>query len=266
MSDNFYVYVYLDPRKPGNYVYGEYEFEYEPFYVGKGNGDRAYVHLKGHGTNKDFLFMVQEIKTPNIIFYKKDLFENVSLALERKMVKTIGRLNKETGPLFNKNDAGGGCPGAICSNETKKKISEKLKGHYVSEETKYKIKEKRKFQIFTEETKEKMRKKHDIKEETREKMRERAKNRKFSKETREKISSAGKGRIHSEKTRQKIGESHTGIRPSKETREKMGKAHRKYSDEIILQSVSLRKQGMVFKKISEIMNIPDGTIQGWCKK
>ena len=97
-------------------------------------------------------------------------------------------------------------------------------------------------------------------------MRERAKNRKFSKETREKISSAGKGRIHSEKTRQKIGESHTGIRPSKETREKMGKAHRKYSDEIILQSVSLRKQGMVFKKISEIMNIPDGTIQGWCKK
>ena len=122
MSDNFYVYVYLDPRKPGNYVYGEYEFEYEPFYVGKGNGDRAYVHLKGHGTNKDFLFMVQEIKTPNIIFYKKDLFENVSLALERKMVKTIGRLNKETGPLFNKNDAGGGCPGAICSNETKKKF------------------------------------------------------------------------------------------------------------------------------------------------
>jgi len=41
----FYVYVYLDPRKPGKYKYGEYEFDYEPFYVGKGKGFRFKRHL-----------------------------------------------------------------------------------------------------------------------------------------------------------------------------------------------------------------------------
>jgi len=33
--NKYYVYVYLDSRKPGKYKYGEYEFDYEPFYVGK---------------------------------------------------------------------------------------------------------------------------------------------------------------------------------------------------------------------------------------
>jgi len=45
-KNRFYVYVYLDPRKPGNYTYGDYHFDYEPFYVGKGCDDRLNDHLK----------------------------------------------------------------------------------------------------------------------------------------------------------------------------------------------------------------------------
>ena len=59
----FYVYVYLDPTKPGNYVYGKYWFNYMPFYIGKGNGDRVYDHLLyGNKCNKHFNRKIKRYK------------------------------------------------------------------------------------------------------------------------------------------------------------------------------------------------------------
>lgn len=33
--NNYYIYIYLDPRKNGSFKYGSHEFKCEPFYVGK---------------------------------------------------------------------------------------------------------------------------------------------------------------------------------------------------------------------------------------
>jgi hypothetical protein len=43
--NSFYVYIYLDPRKPGKFHYGEYCFDYEPFYVGKGKDNRMFTKI-----------------------------------------------------------------------------------------------------------------------------------------------------------------------------------------------------------------------------
>ena len=43
--EEFYVYIYLDPRKPGKYTYEDLCFLYEPFYIGKGKNNRIDGHL-----------------------------------------------------------------------------------------------------------------------------------------------------------------------------------------------------------------------------
>ena len=45
-NNRFYVYALLDPRKPGRYEYKDICFLYEPFYIGKGCGDRAKIHFE----------------------------------------------------------------------------------------------------------------------------------------------------------------------------------------------------------------------------
>ena len=82
MNDNkFYVYVYFDSRKQGSFKFGEYVFNYEPFYVGKGFGRRWRKHLieaKNYkDTNKEKCNLIREIwsqgKEPIIIKYKENI-------------------------------------------------------------------------------------------------------------------------------------------------------------------------------------------------
>ncbi len=64
----FYTYIYLDPRKFGVYEYGNYKFDAEPFYVGKGKDDRYlfYIHeAKSHSIkyvgNKHIYYKIKKI-------------------------------------------------------------------------------------------------------------------------------------------------------------------------------------------------------------
>jgi hypothetical protein len=110
--EDYYVYVYLDPRKPGQYVYGEYEFPYEPYYVGKGRDHRDVSHLTRCGSEwlkRKNAKIQKEGLEPIILRHVCGLYEPAALEVEKKLIRAIGRKGK--GPLVNHTDGGEGTSG-----------------------------------------------------------------------------------------------------------------------------------------------------------
>jgi len=117
MKKKNYVYVYLDPRKQGNYSYMEngigIYFDHEPFYIGEGQKGRMYDHLKEAKNLKINNPKVQKIRKIwksglKPIIYKIFEFENEQDALnvERALGFIVGRKNIKEGPLTNLVDLG----------------------------------------------------------------------------------------------------------------------------------------------------------------
>lgn len=160
---NFYVYAYL--REDGT-----------PYYIGKGTKNRAW--------NKHKNINLPANKS-RIIIIKKNLSEKDSLELEKELIQKYGRKNNNTGILINKTEGGEG--GDTLSNhprkneiiekirqsnkqnvkhkkfgknnpnwgnrykhtdETKRIISENIKGRKLSELHKFRLSEKKKKQTI----------------------------------------------------------------------------------------------------------------------
>ena len=156
----YYNYVYMDPRKPGDYNYGEYHFDYEPFYVGKGSNGR---YKKTH--RKECEEVRKEIKSDGLEviyhFLYEESSEDYAYDMEKVIIKEIGRKDLGLGPLLNKSDGGRMPINVIFTEETKRKMSENNGKYWIckklSDETKRKMSEGNKGKIYSEETKQKLR-------------------------------------------------------------------------------------------------------------
>lgn len=120
----FYCYIYLNPLKSGTFIYNEFCFAYEPFYVGKGKGNRIYAHLEEAKTylntgNLNNVRNLHKIHTiikiwkeigidPIIVKIRKNLTSFESGELEKYLISIIGRSDIKTGCLTNLTSGGDG--------------------------------------------------------------------------------------------------------------------------------------------------------------
>lgn len=81
-SENFYVYVYIDPRS------------YQEFYYGKGQGDRKFAHLSDDG-DSDKIRIIKEIRKeglePIIKVIARNLTEQQAFLIEKTLIWKLGR-------------------------------------------------------------------------------------------------------------------------------------------------------------------------------
>lgn len=108
-----YTYIYLDPNVPTKCEFMGYKFDFEPFYVGKGSGDRHISHLSKAKNTKNNLPVLDRIRsiyksgyTPNdlkkfIVKIKEEMDDSEALLLEKEMIRSIGRYLFDEGPLMN---------------------------------------------------------------------------------------------------------------------------------------------------------------------
>ena len=145
--NKFYVYALLDERKSGDFSYEIDDIiinlSYEPFYIGKGTGNRIATHeknalLESNTTIKDNKIRKIWSEGKKVIRSKilDQLDEDTSLELEIKLIKEIKR-KEEGGPLVNLTNGGDGLKNP--SPEVRQKISTWAKNRIISEETREKL-------------------------------------------------------------------------------------------------------------------------------
>lgn len=143
--EEFYVYVYLDVRKPmGRYTFEcpsgrTVTFSHPPYYVGKGKGDRSHRHIdealrseNGWNAYKNRLTrrILEKGLEPKIVVTKSRSTDCNARALEIDLIAGIGRHCDRTGTLTNLTLGG---DGPISSPEdTRRAIEGKARAGYVN--------------------------------------------------------------------------------------------------------------------------------------
>lgn len=156
LNNDYYIYIYLDPRKNGVFEYDGLVFEYEPFYVGKGLGGRYKEHLYecylNTDPNKYKVNKIRKIKSigldPIIIKCFENLDEKFAYDLEEYIIALIGK-KENGGPLTNISDGGNCGPvlygeangnyGRVFSDEERQRIGLRFRGTKLSDDHKQKI-------------------------------------------------------------------------------------------------------------------------------
>ena len=128
----YFVYCFLDTRKPGSYIFGDIKFEYEPIYIGKGKGIRPRRHLTLYKSNNNRFYsklssIINNGVEPIYINIKDTLSEVEAFEYEKYFIKLIGRI-ENGGTLTNLSDGGEGQSGFKFSDESKRKMSLARKG------------------------------------------------------------------------------------------------------------------------------------------
>ena len=210
--DDFYVYLHIKLT------------DGEPFYVGRGRGNRAYE--RGRGRRSQYWFNIVDKYGFDVIFLENNLTGDFSFELEKYWIGRIGRMDLGLGPLVNFTDGGEGTCGM--SKEAKEKRSKQMKGKNVW----------MKGRKLSDETRERMSKsrmghKYNV-------------GRKATQETKERQRKSMKGKNTGKRTeelKRKISESLKGKKQSEETKIKRGISLKK--------AWKLRKEKL---KINEISN------------
>ena len=115
------------------YTYAYLREDRTPYYIGKGQGNRAYRRSK------------KCIKPPKdrsrIIYLKQNLTEEEAFKHEIYMIAVFGRIDLGTGILHNKTDGGEGVSGYLMKEEQKRTLSKIHGGKVLTTEHKRKISE-----------------------------------------------------------------------------------------------------------------------------
>lgn len=110
--NDYFVYALCDPRKPGNFKYDDLIFTFEPFYIGKGHGNRPQQHWFSSAErkyNKIKSNKISSIKTaglvPIVVKVMEGLEQDRAFMMETACIIKIGAIfNKyisTIGPLSN---------------------------------------------------------------------------------------------------------------------------------------------------------------------